>query len=250
MKTTTTYFWKHCITNSVIPCFWKHHPALSNSQEMLSRRSASSRSLAHRWISVLFDRCCFVLGRPFGLKQMVSFGKKSRCWSSDSSLEIFLNTRDGCDKQPVAGAFSLWPSQVSKDSSTGLWLICMSTEVPCVTTVALNGANPWFHAIYNYNTQFCSELHRKENAKEEKELQLLRAAATQKRSGLGSGLTCSLQSFWKADRIQSALLGRRAGAQPWVGKDIQVSGWHGWSPLTCLTSTRQICCCWWEEERS
>ena len=153
---------------------------------------------------------------------------------------------DGYDKQPVAGVLSLWPSQVSRDRPAGFWLIHVPTEVPCVTPMAWNGVNSWFHAIYNYNTQFCSDLNRKENAKKEKELQLLRATATQKRSG--PAFTHGLQSFWKADRSQSVLLGRKARTVPWGGctsqcrcsqRDTQVSGWQGWSPFACLTSTGQ-----------
>lgn len=179
--------------------------------------STSSKNLAHRWISVLFDKCYFVPGLLFGLKQLFSSRAKSRCRSSDGSLEIFHNMGDGYDKQPVAGGLSLWPSQVSKDSPVCLWLIHGTTKVLCVTPVAWDRVNPWFRAMYKYGTQFYAELNRKENAEKEKELQLLRATATQKRSGPGLDSPVVFKAFGKRTEASLCCLVGRQGLCPGEG---------------------------------
>ena len=178
---------------------------------------------------------------PFRLKELVSSRAKSRHWSSDSSLEILHKMGD--DKQPVAGALSFWPSQVSKDSPTGFWRIHVPTIVPCVTPVAWNGVNPWVRAICNYNTQFYYELNRKKNAK--KKNYNFRGPQPPRRG---------LDQHWIHPRSSKLLESREKpgcavpeeGRDCALGKvhisvrrDVQVSGWHGWSPFACLSSTGQ-----------
>lgn len=175
LKATITSFWKHCIINNILSYFLKHHPTLSNSQ-----RNVNSNVFIIQNFGLQIQAQFCLTSATLSLGSLFDWNNwfPPRQNPGDSSLKIFSNVGDGYDKQTVAGAPFLWSSQVCKDSSTGLWFIHVTIEVPCVTPVVWNGVSPWFHAIYNYNIQFSSELNRKESEKKEKELQLLRATDT------------------------------------------------------------------------